>query len=86
MSELMIQKQLVIMVLFLIGILAFFWLFRKINLGAKYNKKGLIKVVSAIALGNKEKLLLVEVQDKKILLGMTASSIGSLHVFEKQNG
>lgn len=41
-----------------------------------------ITIVASRALGAKERLLLVEVADKQLLVGMTASQVQTLHVFD----
>jgi len=41
-----------------------------------------IKLVASRGLGPKERLLLVEVGDKQLLVGMTASSVQTLHTFD----
>lgn len=41
-----------------------------------------ISVVATRALGPKERLMVVEVADLQLLLGMTASGVQTLHVFE----
>ncbi len=42
----------------------------------------LIKVVATRALGAKERLIVVEVADQQLLIGMTSTSVQTLHVFE----
>lgn len=42
-----------------------------------------INVVATRALGPKERLLIVEVADQQLLVGMTATAVQTLHVFEK---
>lgn len=42
-----------------------------------------INVVATRALGPKERLLIVEVADQQLLLGMTATAVQTLHVFDK---
>lgn len=42
-----------------------------------------IQVVASRALGTKERLLVVEVADQQLLVGMTATNVQTLHVFEK---
>jgi len=42
-----------------------------------------INVVATRALGPKERLLIVEVADQQLLVGMTASAMQTLHVFDK---
>ena len=43
----------------------------------------LINVVSSRALGPKERLVLVEVADQHLLVGITATSVQTLHTFDK---
>jgi len=42
-----------------------------------------IQIVASRALGTKERLLIVEVADQQLLVGMTASGVQTLHVFDK---
>lgn len=42
-----------------------------------------INVVATRALGPKERLLIVEVADQQLLVGMTATAVQTLHVFDK---
>ncbi|MGI9248395.1 MAG: flagellar biosynthetic protein FliO [Woeseiaceae bacterium] len=42
-----------------------------------------INVVATRALGPKERLLVVEVADQQLLVGMTATGVQTLHVFDK---
>lgn len=44
---------------------------------------GAINVVATKALGPKERLMVVEVADQQLLVGMTATGVQTLHVFEK---
>lgn len=46
-----------------------------------FNK--VMKIKSAMAIGNKERLVLVEVSDKTLLLGVTPQQISRLHVFDE---
>ena len=41
-----------------------------------------LKVVASMPLGTRERLMLVSVGDKQILLGVTATQISNLHVFD----
>ena len=43
----------------------------------------LINVVASRALGPKERLLVVEVADQQLLVGMTTNTVQTLHVFDK---
>jgi len=42
-----------------------------------------INVVATRALGPKERLMVVEVADQQLLVGMTATGVQTLHVFDK---
>ncbi len=44
-----------------------------------------IKVLSATVIGARERLALVEVGDKRILIGVTPQQINTLHVFAKED-
>jgi len=57
------------------------WLMRKMGalpIGAKQN----MKVISGLSLGMREKLILVQVGDKQLLLGVTSNRIDNLLVLE----
>jgi flagellar protein FliO/FliZ len=43
----------------------------------------IINIVATRALGPKERLMVVEVADQHLLVGMTASGVQTLHVFDK---
>ena len=65
-------------------ILALILLLARFVRGAQQAPRGggnQMRVVSALHLGNREKVLLVEVADTHVLLGATPQSISSLHVF-----
>lgn len=52
---------------------------------SKFMKSGrsdIIDIVAMRALGPKERLLIVDVADQQILIGITASAVQTLHVFE----
>ncbi|HEY7884052.1 MAG TPA: flagellar biosynthetic protein FliO [Cellvibrionaceae bacterium] len=58
------------------------WFYRKATGGA-WMRSGDIKVVSALALGTRERLLVVDVAGQQLLLGVTAQTISTLHVFDE---
>ena len=69
--------------LLIIGaIMALAWLLSKLQ-GGRSNNGGLINVLASHALGTKERLLLVEVGGRQIIVGVTASQISTLHVLEE---
>jgi flagellar protein FliO/FliZ len=51
--------------------------------GRRGGSNGVISVVASQAIGPKERILVVEVADKQLLLGMTTASVRTLHVFEE---
>ena len=57
------------------------WLYSRIRLpgGGSAN---IINIVASQALGPKERLLLIEVGDKQLLVGLTSSQLSTLHTFE----
>lgn len=62
-------------------ILALGWLYSRSRLAGS-GAGDVINVVANRALGGKERLVIVEVAGKQLLLGMTASSVRTLHVFD----
>lgn len=65
-------------VLALIGLTA--WASRRLH-GFKPHGRGRIRVLEALPLGTRERLLLVEVDDTRVLLGLSAGRIATLHAF-----
>ncbi len=76
--------MLCIVIAFLIGVL---FIFKKITekQGGKINKN-LIKLLSSIHVAPKERVMLLDVMGKKILIGVTQQSINSLAVFDDAGG
>ena len=64
-------------------IVALGWLYSRTRFSGKGSSK-LINVIASRALGPKERLMLVEVADQQLLVGMTATNVQTLHVFEKR--
>ncbi|MEX0605945.1 MAG: flagellar biosynthetic protein FliO [Marinobacter sp.] len=58
------------------------WLVRRMN-GLTGMNSNAMKVVSVLALGTRERIALVEVGGTQILVGITPSSIRTLHVFDE---
>ena len=58
------------------------WLLRRYALP----RDGAIRVIGGLPLSNRERLLLVEVDETRLLLGITATQIQTLHVFAPSNG
>jgi len=65
-----------IVVVVMIFLLA--WLVRKFNLN-QTAQNDLIKVVAGLSLGSRDRLVLVQVGDEQVLLGITPGRIAKLH-------
>ncbi len=75
--------SMVISMLVVVGaIIALGWLYSRSRLAVS-GARDVINVVASRALGTKERLILVEVADKQLLVGMTSSQIQTLHVFDE---
>jgi flagellar protein FliO/FliZ len=57
------------------------WFAKRFSQGG-FLQNSTIKMISTMPLGTRERLMLVDVGGKQILLGITATSISSLHVFD----
>lgn len=69
-----------------LGVLyAFLWVLRRyapVQTGAQ----GVVKVVGGVMLGPREKVVVVEVGDTWLLLGVTSSQVNTLHALSKPEG
>lgn len=66
--------------LFVIGLLfALVWLLKRMGLTNQQKRGGFYKVLATSALGPREKIVLVEIGDTWLVLGMTSNSINTLH-------
>lgn len=63
-------------------ILVLAWFMRRFNQGGIFNNSA-IKIMAAMPLGTRERLLVVDVAGQQILLGVTATQINTLHVFNE---
>lgn len=71
----------VVSVLLIMLLVAVLWWRKKHHLGGQ--TQGFAKVLGCMSLGIKEKLVLIEVGDKQILIGMTPQNMQTLHVFSE---
>ncbi len=69
-----------IFVVFLIFALA--WAFKRFGNGG-LGMSGLIKVIAAMSLGNRDRIALISVGDKQLLIGISPGRISTLHVLEE---
>jgi flagellar protein FliO/FliZ len=67
--------------LILVLIYGLSWFMKRFKHGG-FMQNSTIKMLASMSLGARERLMLVDVGGKQILLGITASSINSLHVFD----
>lgn len=78
-------RHLVNVTLALMGIIglifAISWFVKRFSQGA-FSANAHIKVVSAMPLGTRERIVLIDAGGQQILLGITATNINTLHVFE----
>lgn len=65
-------------VLVLIGCAA--WATRRLQ-GLRPQSRGRIRIIEALPVGARERLLLVEVDERRVLLGMCPGRIATLHAF-----
>jgi flagellar protein FliO/FliZ len=72
-------QTLVALVAVIALLFVFLWLMKRLS--APGRGAGLIKVISATAVGPRERIVLVSVGDKTILVGVTPGSLRTLHVF-----
>jgi flagellar protein FliO/FliZ len=68
-----------------VAIVTSMWLLRRLN-DARGSASGRMSILCGLNVGAKEKIMLVQCGDKNILVGVTAGSIQTLHVFEVGEG
>ena len=70
-------------VLIVIGVvIALGWMYSRMRFNGSAGGN-VINIVASRGLGPKERLLLVEVGDKQLLVGITAASVPTLHTFDR---
>jgi len=70
------------MLIVVAAVIALGWLYSRMRFTGTASGD-IINIVASRALGPKERLLLVEVADQQLLVGMTAAQVQTLHVFDK---
>ena len=63
-------------------IFALAWLMKKLQL-TQNSQNGLIKIVSAISVGHRDRIALIQVGDEQILVGLTPGNMHKLHTLKK---
>ncbi|MDE2342851.1 MAG: flagellar biosynthetic protein FliO [Betaproteobacteria bacterium] len=78
--------QVVFSLLLVLGVVALVaWLLKRVQLPQQGVGRQL-KVVSSIAVGQRERVVLVEIQDTWLVLGVAAGQVRTLHTLPKQGG
>ncbi|MDP2832678.1 MAG: flagellar biosynthetic protein FliO [Pseudomonadota bacterium] len=65
--------------------MAFFWFMRRFSPG-QTGAQGVVKVVGGVMLGTREKLVVVEVGDTWLLLGVGGGQVNALHTLPRPEG
>ncbi len=72
--------------LIVLGLLyGFFWLLRRFSPG-QTGAQGAVKVVGGVMIGPRERLVVVEVQDTWLLVGVAAGHVSTLHTLPRPEG
>ena len=58
------------------------WLYSR-SQGLRVRGGGVISIIATQPLGPKERILLIEVANKQLIVGMTSSQVSTLHVFDE---
>lgn len=69
----------------LAAMMAFFWFMRRFSPG-QTGAQGVVKVVGGVMLGTREKLVVVEVGDTWLLLGVGGGQVNTLHTLPRPDG
>ncbi|MGN7739760.1 flagellar biosynthetic protein FliO [Pseudomonas sp. 22526] len=76
--------QLVLGLLLVVGLIFFLaWLLRRVQQAGPAGKGQVIELVGSRALGPRDRLMLVQVGNEQILLGLTPGTITALHVLKE---
>jgi flagellar protein FliO/FliZ len=79
-------SQMVIgLVVVLVLIVAMSWLLRRMG-RSRLMGSGVVKILAGLPLGSKERVLLMQVEDVKLLIGVTAERIDTLYVLHPPAG
>ena len=74
-------KLTVAMVFILVLIFGLAWVMKKMQL-TQHSQNGLIKIVSAISVGQRDRIALIQVGDEQLLVGLTPGRIEKLHTLK----
>jgi len=66
------------LLLVVVVIFALAWLVKRLNL-AQHSQNGLLRIVAGLAVGTKDRIVLLQVGEEQILLGLSPGRIEKLH-------
>ncbi len=78
-----LDQNLALLMLFLLGLLGLSWWLKHTKQHKPLLGTPLMKTIAIMPLGQKEKIVLMELGDTWLILGMTAHSINTLHTLPK---
>lgn len=70
------------MIIVIAAVIALGWLYSRFRFNGRVGGD-VINVIASRGLGPKERLLLIQVGEQQLLVGMTASHVQTLHTFDK---
>lgn len=76
-TQIIFSLLLVLATIVLVG-----WLLRRVNV-AQHGSGNLLKVLGSVAVGQRERIVLVEVNDTCLVVGVGTGQIRTLHTFQK---
>lgn len=83
-SGLALLGQVTLVLILIIGIILLCaWLFRKLN-GTSLGHSKLLNVVGSVAVGQRERVVIVEINDTWLVLGVAAGHVTKLHEMPAQ--
>lgn len=68
----------------IVMILLLAWFAKRLGAGTMLQQNNM-KVISSLMLGSREKAVLLEVENKKILVGVSSANVSCLHIFENES-
>lgn len=78
-------QALLALVVVLAALFAFLWLLRRIS-PVQAGAQGVVRVVGGVMLGARERLVIVEVADQWLLIGVAAGQVNHLHTIPRPAG
>lgn len=80
-----LMQALLALLVVLAALVAFLWLLRRIS-PVQTGAHGVVRVVGGVMLGTRERLVIVEVADQWLLIGVAAGQVNHLHTMPKPAG